>query len=148
MTTIATYAGVTALASVKFMVAVGTAVALRFGFVEQLVTTAGGAIVGVIVTAYAGDAIRAWWRRFRKHDETTAAAPATARAWQKRLFERWGVVGLAVVGPPTLGPVFTVALALAFGASRHRATIVIASAVLVWGVIFAALSGWLQRFFG
>lgn len=84
-----------------------------------------GSTAGLVVMAYlAGRS-----RDALLGDRRVAEGPApNARAQQ--LFERWGVVGLALVGTVLAGPTVTTIAALALGVDRRR--------FIVWSIVATA----------
>ena len=143
MTDLSTLAGVFGLSAAKFMMGVALGVALRLPFVVQVVCTGGGAVVGIFVTAYLGDGIRALVRRrFPPKPKPPPAegdppkkAPLAVRVWDK-----WGLAGLAIIGPITLGPVVAVVTAISLGAPRTKVITFMTVTTLVWSIVFGAFS--------
>ena len=85
------------------------------GFVGNLIT--------LLPVIYAGDKIKAWYRRWRKKptaDEVVDADSPTAKETRKtRILERFGVPGLAILGPFLIGVHVASAFAMASGANRR-----------------------------
>jgi hypothetical protein len=154
------YATVAALSALKFMVGVGAGLALQLGFWEQFICTALGGVAGVVAYAFVGEGIgRAWaWARARfgkpKADSTQRDQNT---GWARRVWNRFGLVGFALVAPPTLGPPIAVPLAVLLSAgarpaaARWRVVVAMSVAVVGWAAVLA-LSGreiiaWLQSWF-
>lgn len=57
----------------------------------------------------------------------------------KRIFDKFGVPGVALFGPLALPSQFTAPMMVSFGASRNRVVIWMVVSILVWGLAFAAL---------
>ena len=96
-----TLAGVFGLSAAKFMMGVALGVGLRLPFALQVASTGGGAVVGIFVTAYLGDGIRALARR--KFPRKPKPQPPEGEAPPKpplavRVWDRWGLTGLAIIG--------------------------------------------------
>jgi hypothetical protein len=155
MHTCTTIAGVFGLSAGKFMMGVALGATLRLPFYWQVFCTGGGGVAGVFLTAYTGDAVRSFLRqRFGKKrkalDEepeldAVAAAAAAEEAARKRplalrVWDRWGLAGLAAVGTITLGPVVAVLTALSLGAPRARVLSCMTIAVMSWSILFGGLS--------
>lgn len=143
---LASLAGVFGLSAGKFMMGVALGAALRLPFALQVVCTGGGGVAGVVLTAFAGDAIRGFVRRRFPGKPKPPAEPASPDAPPKkpplahRVWDRWGLAGLAAVGTITLGPVIAVVTALSLGAPRRKVIGFMTTAVLLWSVIFGAVS--------
>lgn len=65
-----------------------------------------------------------------------------------RVWQRWGMPGLGLLAPITIGPYFAALLALALGENPRRVILWIAGGVIPWCVVFAVLSGMGIQFFG
>lgn len=153
-----TLAGVFGLSAGKFMMGVALGATLRLPFYWQVFCTGGGGVAGVFLTAYTGDAVRSFLRRRfgkkkdKEDDESAptaldavAAAAAAEEAARKRplalrVWDRWGLAGLAAVGTITLGPVVAVLTALSLGAPRARVLSCMTIAVMAWSILFGGLS--------
>jgi hypothetical protein len=131
------YASVTLLAAVKFYVGLMAALAQGFRFWEVLLTICPGALGGIWVYTYAGDAIsqglaRFWpWKRRRQ--------PSVRYQWLTRCWHRYGLVGVAAL-MPVLSPQVSIALALTFRENPRRILFYMTVSVFVWTLLAAALS--------
>lgn len=139
---LSTLAAVFGLSAAKFMMGVALGASLRLPFASQFLATGAGGVAGVLLTAYAGDAIRAFVRRrFPRKVQPRAendAQPVVSLA--ERVWDRWGLVGLALVGTVTLGPIIAVVTALSLGAPRARVVAFMSAAVVGWSLLFGAVS--------
>ncbi|WP_233866180.1 small multi-drug export protein [Streptomyces sp. ST2-7A] len=119
------------------------------------VTVAGltGNLLTVALTAWYGERLRRWWleRRARKVSSAPAAegepapAPTSDRAAARRerirrILNRWGMPGLAVLGPLGIGTQLSAAVAVSMGVTARRATVWVGTATLVWGILAAGLA--------
>ena len=95
-----------------------------------------GNIATVVLFAAGSDRIlQAMARRREKRGK--AAKEDTRMARAQRIFVRYGDVGMAVVGPLIIGTQFAAAIAVSFGVSVLRASVVQSLGAVVWGVIAA-----------
>ena len=86
-----------------------------------------GNVVTLLPVIFAGDWIRDWYERRRKrrddeeHDSQLDDHASESRRKQRsrRILQRYGVPGLALLGPFVTGVHAAAALAMASGASRH-----------------------------
>lgn len=121
------------------------------------VPTAAVAAVGNVATlvplVLGGDRLRSWWQR-RRHarrvaeragpdappedaPRTDAPAPSKRSGRAARLFERYGLLGLAALGPLLTGIHVAAIVALAAGAGRRPTLLWLSGGVVVWSVIAA-----------
>jgi uncharacterized membrane protein len=107
-----------------------------------LVATAGN-LVTLAPLVLAGDRLRERWRRRRQQTrpETgigTDEHPASGRGVRaRRLFDRYGLPGVAALGPLLTGVHVAALVALAGGSDRHRTLAWLSGGVVVWAVITA-----------
>ena len=102
------------------------------------VPTAAVATVGNVATlipvVYAGDRIRAWWRRRRGRDIPATSARSGRAA---RVFDRYGLPGLALLGPLLTGVHVAALVGIAAGAPRRASVVWLSAGVAVWAAIAA-----------
>ena len=98
------------------------------------------AVVGNAITiflfAYLGSAIRQWFRSKRKaknQDKPDRFAKAQS------LFDRYGIFGLALISPVSVGTQFAAAVAVAAGVKPLRAALLITAATALWAIAIAGL---------
>lgn len=111
---------------------------LLFGLDPFWVVTS--ALVGNAITiflfAYLGSAIRDWIQSKRK-DKTSSKPDRFAKA--QKLFDRYGIFGLATLAPVVVGTQFAAAIAVAAGVKPFRAALLITAATAAWAIGIAAL---------
>jgi hypothetical protein len=105
--------------------------------VAVVVTGFAGNLLTVALAAYAGESIRAWWRR-RRHREG-APGPGGRGDRAARVFARWGLPGVAAVGP-LAGTQMCAAIAVGLGAAAGRTTLWVGAGTLLWCVAAAVLT--------
>jgi hypothetical protein len=94
-----------------------------------------GYVTGGAVVLVAGAPLRTWLVRKLKIPVRRDPAKLIWRAW-----ERWGLAGLGLLAPVTVGPQVAAVLGLAAGENPVRVWGAIAFGVLPWCVLFAALA--------
>jgi len=119
----------------KFMVGVALSLGLGMTWSERLLTTLVGGVAGVLLFCYFGAALRRQIRRWRKLPD----APAQPSAFQQRVWQRYGLWGVALLTPPLFSPPIGAAIVLAFGTPPAQAARAMAMAMLLWAVVFTAL---------
>jgi hypothetical protein len=93
-----------------------------------------GNLLTIAVAAYAGEAVRTWWRRRRGRAEPVDGGGRAARA-----FARWGLPGVAVLGP-LAGTQMCAVIAVGAGVPAGRTTCWIGAGTAVWCVAVAVLA--------
>jgi len=94
-----------------------------------------GYVAGGGVALMAGAPLRLWLVR-TLHIPT--ARDPTKLIW--RVWDRWGLVGLALLAPVTIGPQATAVIALTLGEKWPRILMAISLGVLPWCAAFAVLT--------
>ena len=109
--------------------------------VLTVIAAAAGNLITIAVFAYGGAGIRRWVLARR---EAKGKAPRSDR-WVKaeNSFDKYGIWGMAVLGPIIIGTQFAAAVSVAAGVKPLRVTIIIAISMLIWATIFAILVSWL-----
>lgn len=108
------------------------------GLAAWLGYTAGGAVVLV-----AGAPLRSWLVGKLKIPTERDPSKFIWRAW-----DRWGLAGLALLAPVTIGPQATAIIALAVGEKWPRILAAISFGVLPWVVTFVVLTSFGVRLAG
>jgi len=146
-------AGATPWLEALLVVPVGVSAGLPFGAV--MLAALSGNVLTIAVAIWFGEAIRdAWVRRKKRRalgrgdppasealppinsDADASAPPGRAR----RVFERWGLPGLAILGPLGLGTQVSAALAVALGQSRRSTFLWISVSTGVWALVAGVLA--------
>ena len=120
------------LAMLELWAAVPAGFALGLPALAVGLLSAGGSIVGVVVLAFAGGRLRAWLLAKRGNP----AANREGRLY--RVWERWGVPGLGLVGPLLLGAPLAALAGIALGAPRGRLVLWCSLGAALWTALFTA----------
>ena len=113
------------------MVGVATAILRGFSFWEQVLITSVGGILGVVIFAYFGEKIRAWFNKKRKKKQKQL------KEWHIKLWNKLGLIGTAFLTPPILSPPIGVAIALAFGTKPSKIVLYNTLSMIFWSFFFA-----------
>jgi hypothetical protein len=107
-----------------------------------VIAGATGNLLTIAVAAFAGERVRDWWRRRRGRGHPQSAQPAGGRRsrWILRAFDRWGLAGLAVLGPLGLGTQISVVVAVSYGHSAKKSFTWIAAGTVLWCIAVAILA--------
>jgi hypothetical protein len=94
-----------------------------------------GNIITIAVFAYGGAALRNWIiaRRVAKGKEPES--PKFAKA--QKAFDKYGIFGMAALGPILIGTQFAAAASVAAGVKPLKVTVLISSAMVIWAIAIA-----------
>lgn len=123
-----------ALAFFSFWTAVPAGLALGLSPLVVILTTSLSYAAGVVLVALVGGKIRE--RMMRRMSKDGDPAPA---GWMQKIWDRFGVVGLGLAAPMTLGAQIGAALGLVLGANPRTLALAMSISALVWSVILTAL---------
>lgn len=100
-----------------------------------------GNLVTIIPVIYAGDRVRSWIARARRRKATDAENDHASHGSRKSaILTRFGVPGLAFLGPFLIGVHAAAAFAIASGANRVHVTLWFAAAILICALSFALMA--------
>lgn len=108
-----------------------------------------GNLLTVGLAAVFGQRLRIWWTA-RRHARSETAAPSEdpaklerrnqRRVRIDRVMDRWGMLGLAVLGPIGLGTQLSALAAVALGVSAREAIVWVGAGTVAWSVVAAVLT--------
>lgn len=118
--------------------------------VAVVIAGATGNLLTIAVAAFAGERVRDWWRhRFRGgHHQSDQPAGGRRSRWIGRVFDRWGLPGLALFGPLGLGTQLSALVAVSFGNSARKSFTWIAIGTLLWCIAVAIMASMGLQFAG
>lgn len=122
------------LAFFYFWPAVPAGLALGMPPLLVILTTSASYALGVALVTVAGEAVRTWiMRRMGKR------AILQPDSFIGRVWERYGVVGLGLLAPMTIGSQLGAALGVTLGAPRNRLIFWMCVGGFLWSVVLTAL---------
>ncbi|PID21513.1 DNA-binding protein [Sporosarcina sp. P3] len=80
--------------------------------------------------------LKKWWESKKKTAVTSSKR--TARA--EKIWKRYGIPGLALLGPVLIGSHLAAFLALALGSSKSQTTIWLLLSLAIWSIVFGILT--------
>ena len=106
-----------------------------------VIAAAAGNLITIAVFAYGGAKIRSWVIARR---EAKGKHPKSDR-WAKAqvAFEKYGIYGMAILGPLIIGTQFAAAASVAAGVRPAKVTLLVSIAMVLWSIVFAFLTAWL-----
>lgn len=110
--------------------------------VAVVLAGASGNVLTVAIAAFFGERVRRWWqhRRGPRPRRPEGAERSRRSRWMARVFDRWGLAGLAVLGPLGLGTQLSAVVAVGFGHSARRTFTWIAAGTVAWCIVVALLA--------
>jgi len=127
-------AGATPGLEAVIVVPVGIAAGLPVPAV--LAAAIAGNLATVVLSVVFGERVRRWWRRRRANQDRTDRRSQRAQ----RVADRWGLPGLALLGPVSLGTQASAVIAIALGQTRQRTLTWISAGTVVWAAVAASLA--------
>lgn len=105
--------------------------------VLTVIAAASGNAITIFLFAYAGSSIRSWLLRRREAKGKTGESPR----YQKALaaFDKYGIWGMAALGPVLIGTQFAAAASVAAGVKPLKVSILITASMVLWSVAIAFL---------
>lgn len=127
-------AAVVVLGVVDFWLAVPLGIGFGLPAFLVAVIVAVSASVGVVLAVAFGGRLRAWWarRRAARSEAPDPRQPSRQTRRAERILERFGAVGLGLIGPLLLGSSVSAAVGASLGVPERRLTI--------WAIVGAV--GW------
>jgi len=111
--------------------------------VAVVVAAVVGNLATVALVAFGGERVRAWMlarRRRRAGGEEGDGGGRASRA--ERVMARFGVPGLAILGPLGVGTQLSAAIVVSLGVSGRRAFAWVGASTVGWSVVAALLFAW------
>lgn len=105
-----------------------------------------GNLLTVALAAIYGERARRWWIERRRRRRPDGDHPATAQRRNRRqqridrVMTRWGMPGLAVLGPIGLGTQLSALAAVAVGVRARQAFLWVGAGTVAWSGVAAALT--------
>jgi uncharacterized membrane protein len=137
--------GVFALSTVFFWAAIPAGIALGLSPILTGLMTAVGAYISVLVVVFAGEALGNLIKRWRSNRVKPADTikkvklePAKNPGLFRKMWDRWGLIGVALSAPIVSGTIGGTALVLALGSKRKRILIWFAIGIVAWATVLVS----------
>jgi hypothetical protein len=131
------FVSVFALATVELWAAVPLGLAMKLSPTLTGIATASGAILGVVIVIALGGRVREWMLKKKKAEQTAGAVPDERLII--RIWDKYGVVGLGLLGPFLVGAPLSAAIGVMFGASYSRLLFWMILGILLWTAAFTVV---------
>jgi len=112
---------------IEFWLAVPAGFAFGLHPLVTCIATIVGGVVGVLVVLIPGERLGAWLARRR-------AGRPKPKSWERasRIWDRYGLIGLAFMSPILPGAPLGALIALALGSSRWRVLLWFSASLVIW----------------
>lgn len=135
---------VAALATFEIYAAIPAGFAFKLNPLVIFTASAIGGLVGVFVAAYLGDKIKTWLQKFRK---TSSEKPKKEPGFILKIWEKYGVIGLGLMGTMTVGSPISIGVGVGFNVPTNKMVFWCSLGVLIRCVLFTAIGHYgLQMF--
>lgn len=118
-----------------FLAAIPSGAALGLGIPLAGVAAWAGYSCGAAVVALPGAALRNWLAR-----KLRWGVDRRPSGWAVAIWERFGIWGLGLIAPVTVGPQLGTLLAVSLGIDPRLALVALSVGVIPWCVLFAILT--------
>ena len=103
--------------------------------VLTVIAAVAGNAITIFLFAYAGSSIRSWLIKRREAKGKTGDSPK----YQKALaaFDKYGIYGMAALGPVLIGTQFAAAASVAAGVKPLKVSLLITASMAIWAIVIA-----------
>jgi membrane protein YqaA with SNARE-associated domain len=119
-----------ALGALELWAAIPAGLALKANPVLVGVVAAAGAMLGVLVVVLLGERVRQWLAVRQRRGSATGSHGLIRRIW-----DRYGVIGLGLLAPLLTGAPIGAALGLALGAPSGRLLFWMLTGIALWSTV-------------
>ena len=120
------------IAVIEFWGAIPVAVAAQLNVVAAFIACVVGATTGVVIAAFFGGRIEEWFDSRKKPGKKGRGDSV------RKVFDKYGTVGLGLIGPFATGALLACVLGVALGAPRRSLVLWLFIGIVVWSVILLA----------
>jgi len=135
---------VAALATFEIYAAIPAGFAFKLNPLLIFTASAIGGLVGVFVAAYLGDKIKTWLQKFRK---TSSEKPKKEPGFILKIWEKYGVIGLGLMGTMTVGAPISIGVGVGFNVPTNKMVFWCSLGVLIRCVLFTAIGHYALQMF-
>ncbi|MDG6243058.1 MAG: small multi-drug export protein [Methanolobus sp.] len=101
-----------------------------------------GNLVTVFLLVFAHHSLNTIWKKFRVNEDNpeNTSAPSGRRKKAIKLWNSYGLPGIAMMGPLILGTHFAALIALSLGSKKNPVALWMTISLFIWTIIIAAVS--------
>lgn len=112
---------------------VPSGIALGLNPIATVIAAVLGNAITIFVFAYAGSSIRARISRRRLAKGKSSESPRFEKA--VKAFDRYGIYGMAALGPVIIGTQFAAAASVAAGVKPLRVSLLVTASMVIWSIV-------------
>ncbi len=127
---------VAALATFEIYAAIPAGFAFKLNPFVIFAASLVGGLVGVFVAAYLGDLIKKWLSKLRK---TATEKPKKEPGFILKIWEKYGVIGLGLLGTMTVGAPISIGVGVGFNVPTNKMVFWCSLGVLIRCGLFTAI---------
>ena len=116
---------------------VPSGIALGLNPIATVIAAVLGNAITIFVFAYAGSSIRARISRRRLAKGKSSESPRFEKA--VKAFDRYGIYGMAALGPVIIGTQFAAAASVAAGVKPLRVSLLVTASMVIWSIGLAIM---------
>lgn len=113
-------------------------IVFRLDPIAVVVAAVTGNVLTIFVFAYGGARVRKWL--VDRGSEKSQARVSKRFEKAKRAFDKYGIYGMAFLGPLLIGTQFAAVVSVAAGVKPLKSSVIISIATLLWAAFAAVLS--------
>ncbi len=132
--------GVFLAGAIPWMEAIGvvpSGIILGLNPIATVIAAVIGNAMTIFLFAYLGSNIRAWMIKRRVAKGKSAESPRFERA--AKAFHRYGIYGMAALGPVIIGTQFAAAASVAAGVKPLRVSLLVTASMILWSIAIASV---------
>ena len=126
-----------AIPSMEAIAVVPSGIILGLNPVATVIAAVVGNALTIFLFAYLGSSIRGWIVKRRIAKGKTGESPKFEKAL--KAFDRYGIYGMAVLGPLIIGTQFAAAASVAAGVKPLRASLLVTVSMILWAIVIATV---------
>jgi uncharacterized membrane protein len=125
------------LGALRVLPALGLAMTYNFSGPEIFISLSIGGILGIVFFTFFGVRIRRWRKARRMRLGHTKPLKIRRARRMKRLWNKFGIIGIALLTPPMISPPLGALIAVFFNERPARIYLFMFLSVFLWSAVFA-----------
>ncbi len=149
MSSLGSYLTVTSLCAVKYMIGIVSGLATQLSFIELFLCYFVGGSIGMVLYTLFGNKIMNWWKKRKSQNSDFAEVEDMKKKqdWSIKVWNKFGLVGIALITPPILSQPVGTAISLGFGTPAYKVIIAMIASTFIWSLIFAYAGNTIIQYF-
>lgn len=147
MSSITSYITVTSLCAIKYMIGVASGLATDLSFVELFLCYFIGGSLGMVFYTLFGNQVLNWWKKRKSQKNNYIETQNANNDWKIKVWNKFGLIGVAFITPPILSQPVGTAISLGFGTPAYKVILFMCGSMLIWSLIFAYAGNTIMQWF-